>query len=87
MSVVNITIANQKYKMGCENGQEARLLELGKTLDSRSSEILDKIGPMPENMLLVTLCVVLADELGHNTNDAEMQEILARVREIKRNIS
>ncbi|MDR2268917.1 MAG: cell division protein ZapA [Rickettsiales bacterium] len=86
MSIVNISIANKKYQIGCENGQESRLHELAKMLDMRAAEILDKIGPMSETMLLVTLCVVLADELNESA-DSDMREILDKIKEIKRKIS
>lgn len=78
--------------MGCEDGQEARLIELGKMIDARARQILDKIGPLPENSLLATLCVVLADEVRSARNnvpsitDADLREILARIREIKNKI-
>ena len=77
--------------MGCEDGQEMRLIELGKMVDNRARQILDKIGPLPESALLATLCIVLADEL-HNrpapaASDADLKEILARIREIKHKIS
>jgi cell division protein ZapA (FtsZ GTPase activity inhibitor) len=90
MSVVSIPIVNKNYPMGCEDGQEGRLIELGKMVDVRAREILDKIGPLPENSLLATLCIVLADELrnksGPNITDADLREILARIREIKNKI-
>lgn len=77
--------------MGCEDGQEARLIELGRMVDTRAREILDKIGPLPENALLATLCIVLADEVRSrptaSVTDAELKEILARIREIKHKIS
>ena len=85
MSVVTISIANKKYQIGCENGQEERLCELSEMIDLRAREILDKIGPMSEAMMLVTLCVVLADEINA-APESELQEILARVKEIKRKI-
>lgn len=77
--------------MGCEDGQEPRLVELGKMVDARAREILDKIGPLPENALLATLCIVLADEV-HNrpapaATEADLREILARIREIKHKIA
>ena len=76
--------------MGCEDGQESRLIELGKMVDVRAREILDKIGPLPESSLLATVCIVLADELRNrpapSVNDADLQEILARIREIKNKI-
>jgi len=91
MSVVSIPIVNKNYPMGCEDGQESRLIELGKMVDSRAREILSKIGPLPENSLLATLCVVLADEIRAKNaqtpvSDADLHEILARIREIKNKI-
>jgi cell division protein ZapA (FtsZ GTPase activity inhibitor) len=77
--------------MGCEDGQESRLIQLGKMVDSRAREILDKIGPLQENSLLATLCIVLADELNSKgraaANDPDLAEILARIRAIKNKIS
>ena len=76
--------------MGCEDGQEARLIELGRMVDARARMILDKMGPLPENSLLATLCIVLADEIRSRpapaVSDADLHEILARIREIKNKI-
>ena len=91
MSVVSIPIVNKNYPMGCEDGQESRLIELGRMVDMRARQILDKIGPLPESALLATLCIVLADELRNRpapvANDADLKEILARIRDIKHKIS
>ena len=77
--------------MGCEDGQESRLIELGQMVDARARQILDKIGPLPESSLLATLCIVLADEVRTKSNqsvtDADLKEILARIREIKHRIA
>lgn len=91
MSVVSIPIVNKNYPMGCEDGQEERLVELGRMVDGRAREILDKIGPLPENALLATLCIVLADEIRNrpaaSASDSDLREILARIREIKNKIT
>lgn len=91
MSVVSIPIVNKNYPMGCEDGQEARLIELGRMVDARARQILDKIGPLPENSLLATLCIVLADEVNNRptsaASDADLKEILARIREIKHKLA
>lgn len=90
MSVVTISIVNKNYQMGCEDGQEERLIELGRLVDNRAREILDKIGPLPENSLLATLCIVLADGVRNRPEPAatqdDLKEILARIREIKHKI-
>lgn len=91
MSVVSIPIVNKNYPMGCEDGQEGRLVELGKMVDARARQILDKIGPLPENSLLATLCIVLADEVSNRpapgASDADLKEILARIREIRQKLN
>ncbi|MGN0917300.1 MAG: cell division protein ZapA [Candidatus Enterousia sp.] len=91
MSVVSIPIVNKNYPMGCEDGQESRLIELGQMVDARAREILDKIGPLPESSLLATLCIVLADEIRNKptatVSDSDLREILARIREIKSKIN
>lgn len=86
MSIVNISIAGRKYQMGCENGQEYRLVELAQKLDFRAREILDAIGPMSESLLLVTLCIVLADESNGEQNGDELAEILEKIKHIKRKL-
>lgn len=92
MSVVSIPIVNRNYPMGCEDGQEGRLIELGRMVDARARLILDKMGPLQENALLATLCIVLADEIQNKTQtptvtDDDLREILARIREIKHKIA
>lgn len=91
MSVVSIPIVNKSYPMGCEDGQENRLIELGKMVDARAREILDKIGPLPESSLLATLCIVLADEVQSRSStpvisENDLKEILARIKAIKSKI-
>ncbi len=92
MSVVSIPIVNRNYPMGCEDGQEGRLIELGRIVDMRARQILDKIGPLPEASLLATLCIVLVDEIRNKKqeptiNEEDLREILARIKEIKHKIS
>jgi cell division protein ZapA (FtsZ GTPase activity inhibitor) len=94
MSVVAIPILNKNYAMGCEYGQEMRLIEIGKAVDSRAREIQDKIGALPENALLATLAIVLMDEImagqknnnATTTDESELLEILQKIREIKKSL-
>ena len=55
MSVVSIPIVNKNYPMGCEDGQEARLIELGKMVDSRARQILDKIAKEDVSLKLINV--------------------------------
>ena len=92
MSVISIPIVNRNYPMGCEDGQEGRLIELGRIVDARARQILDKIGPLQESALRAPLCIVLVDEIQNKNvkpaiSDEDLREILARIREIKHKIS
>ncbi|MCL2331457.1 MAG: cell division protein ZapA [Proteobacteria bacterium] len=90
MSVVSIPIVNKNYQMGCEDGQESRLIELGKMVDARAREILDKIGPLPEASLLATLCIVMADEIKNRpqcVDETALEEILVRIKKIKKSLA
>lgn len=88
MSVVAIPILNKNYAMGCEDGQEMRLVEIGKMVDKRARDIQGKIGNLPENSLLATLCIVLADEImSRDKNDsAVLNDILKRIQDVKKKI-
>ena len=88
MSVVAIPILNKNYAMGCEDGQEMRLVEIGRVVDARAREIQGKIGPLPEGALLATLCIVLADEIMSRKrgDDAVLHQVLERIQEIKKKI-
>jgi cell division protein ZapA (FtsZ GTPase activity inhibitor) len=92
MSVVSIPIVNRNYPMRCEDGQEGLMIELGRLVDARARQILDKIGPLQESALLATLCIVLIDEIQNkkeapSVSDEDLREILARIREIKHKIA
>ena len=71
--------------------KNAKYPTVGKMVDARARQILDKIGPLPESALLATLCIVMADELrshpAPSVTDADLKEILARIREIKHKIA
>jgi len=88
MSVVNIPILNRNYPMGCEDGQEQRLINLAKLVDEKAHDIVGKIGPLPENMLLATLCIVLADEMesdaaaGTQISTEDLEKIITKIRHI-----
>ncbi|MDR0967916.1 MAG: cell division protein ZapA [Rickettsiales bacterium] len=88
MAVVAIPILNKNYMMGCADGQEARLIEIGKMVDCRARAIQEKIGTLPEGSLLATLCIVLADEImsGNKIDTDAAEKILARIEQIKAGI-
>lgn len=63
MSEVTLKINNRGYSLACDNGQEARLNELGHYVDSRLRDISAAGAATNESHLLVLTSLVLADEV------------------------
>ena len=62
MANVNIKFNNKDYLLSCEDGQEESLKKLTKFLDKKYSELLDKLGNIGENKLLLITTIQLIDE-------------------------
>ncbi len=62
MPHVTLTIAGRPYTVGCDAGQEDRLLELGTELDRRVRALADATKATGEGLLLVLTGLMLADE-------------------------
>ncbi len=64
MAVVAITVDGQKYNLSCDDGQEARLLSFGQMLDKKASMIRRSFPQIADNMLLVMVGVLMAEEIS-----------------------
>jgi len=63
MSHVNVTINDRQYRMACEEGQEARLLKLAESLESRIQSLRGKFGEIGDARLTVMAAITVCDEL------------------------
>jgi cell division protein ZapA len=84
MSHVNVSINGRQYRMACEEGQEARLLKLAESLESRVENLRGKFGEIGDARLTVmaalTVCDELLDATGRIRNLEEELETLRDVR-------
>jgi len=84
MSHVNVTINGRQYRMACEEGQEARLLKLAESMESRVDALRGKFGEIGDARLTVmaalTVCDELLDAQGRIRNLEEELEALRDVR-------
>ena len=62
MANVNIKFNNKDYLLSCDDGQEESLKQLTKFLDTKYSELKDKLGNIGENKLLLITTIQLIDE-------------------------
>lgn len=63
MNHINVTINGRQYRMACEEGQEARLLRLAESLQSRVEALRGKFGEIGDARLIVMAALTVCDEL------------------------
>ena len=63
MNHINVTINGRQYRMACEEGQEARLLKLAESLESRVANLRGKFGEIGDARLIVMAALTVCDEL------------------------
>ena len=68
MSHINVTINGRQYRMACEEGQEARLLKLAESLESRIQNLRGKFGEIGDARLTVMAALTVCDELLDTSN-------------------
>ena len=88
MANVNIKFNNKDYLLSCDDGQEESLKKLTKFLDTKHSELKDKLGNIGENKLLLITTIQLIDEyfdLKRKVTDQKkkLDEISNKFKEIR----
>lgn len=63
MSKVALTINGRSYQVGCDDGQEERLIRLAEMVDARVRDLVASLGQIGDSRLLVMAALLLADEL------------------------
>ena len=63
MNHINVTINGRQYRMACEDGQEARLMKLAESLESRVDSLRGKFGEIGDSRLTVMAALTVCDEL------------------------
>ena len=70
MAQVDVSINGQSYRIACEDGQEDRLVDLATMVDEKVLELVNQIGQVGSNRLLVMAALIIADELVDLRNEA-----------------
>ena len=88
MANVNVKFNNKDYLLSCDDGQEDSLKKLTKFLDTKYSELKDKLGNIGENKLLLITTIQLIDEyfdLKQKITDQKkkIDEVSKKFKEIK----
>ena len=64
MAQVTIHVNGRPYTVGCEDGQESHLKELGRLFDRQVRQVSSDVGQLGETRLFLMGALLLADELS-----------------------
>ena len=70
MAKVDVSVNGQSYRIACEDGQEDRLVDLAAMVDEKVIGLVNQIGQVGSNRLLVMAALIIADELVDLKNEA-----------------
>ena len=77
MAQVDVSVNGQSYRIACEDGQEDRLVDLAAMVDEKVLDLVNQIGQVGSNRLLVMAALIIADELVDLKNEAGSSQELA----------
>ena len=69
MAQVDVSVNGQTYRIACEDGQEDRLVDLAAMVDEKVIGLVNQIGQVGSNRLLVMAALIIADELVDLKNE------------------
>jgi len=81
MTEVTVDVAGRSYRMGCGEGEEARIESLAAVLDAEAQALQHQFGQMPEGRLVMMTALMIADRLSEaekKTRRAERKLVAAK---------
>ncbi len=86
MAKVSININGRKYALGCDDGEEERLMRLGQKLDDRVNNMANQFGQIGDLRLMVMAGITMLDEL-EEMNKSVDTEVDKRVVDLRKESS
>jgi cell division protein ZapA len=71
MAQLTIEINGRSYVVGCEDGQEQRLLDLAATVDTQVRQVAADVGALGETRLMLMGALVMADDIVELRREVE----------------
>lgn len=82
MAALVVSIAGRNYRIACADGEEARLEELARYVESKIFSMHESFGEIGEQRLNVMAAIAIADEAADARDKAQALEIeLKEIRE------
>ena len=73
MSQVSVTIDGRKYRLACNEGEEARLESLAGLVDEKIGEMRKAFGEIGDQRLVIMAALTIADGLTEARDEAAVQ--------------
>jgi cell division protein ZapA len=70
MAQVSVTIDGHKYRLACNEGEEARLESLAGMIDEKIGEMRAAFGEIGDQRLVIMAALTIADNLGEARDQA-----------------
>jgi len=83
MAKVSLNINGRKYALGCDDGEEERLMRLGQKLDDRVNNMANQFGQIGDLRLLVMAGITMLDEL-EEMNTSVDNEVDKRIGDLRK---
>jgi cell division protein ZapA len=80
MARAEMTIAGKRYALHCEDGQEARLEELGAQFAARVQDLADQLGDIGAERLFLAVGLSLLDDLDAQADATGTRALDNRIR-------
>ena len=73
MAQVSVTIDGKKYRLACNEGEEARLESLAGAIDDKIGEMRKEFGEIGDQRLVIMAALTFADNLAEARDEAAAQ--------------
>jgi cell division protein ZapA len=73
MSQVSVSIDGRKYRLACNEGEEARLESLAGLIDEKIGEMRKTFGEIGDQRLVIMAALTIADSLAEARDEAAAQ--------------
>lgn len=77
MALVNVMVNGRAYTIACDDGEEEHLRELAALVDAKSREVLETVGQVGDQRLLLMAALLMADEVFEARNRRSEAAVLA----------
>ncbi len=74
MAQVSVTIDGRKYRLSCNEGEEARLEQLAGMVDEKIAELRSAFGEIGDQRLVVMAALTFADQLVEARESAAAEQ-------------